>query len=171
MISALVPGSLRILILLNSAAWFLAIFIPGAIIQKMSILHFRERSFLFRIRSWEESGVLYRTLGVREWKELKADRAGIFQDGFRKRRMHEHDEFYLKRFILETCRAELVHWVILAETLLFFLWNPLSAALLMIPFSLLINLPCIMVQRYNRPRLRRLLDLEQARMRRKEGYG
>ncbi len=67
MISALVPGSLRILILLNSAAWFLAIFIPGAIIQKMSILHFRERSFLFRIRSWEESGVLYRILGVREW--------------------------------------------------------------------------------------------------------
>ncbi len=171
MISALVPESLRTLILLNSAAWFLAIFIPGAIIQRMSIRRFRERSFLFRIRSWEQNGRVYRFLGVREWKEMMPDGAGIFQDGFRKRHMPEHDEFYLKRFILETCRAEYVHWVILALTPLFFLWNPLSAALLMFPFSLAINLPCIMVQRYNRPRLRKLLDLERAGMKRKERYG
>lgn len=166
MIPSLVPQSLRLLILLNSAAWFLAIFIPGAIIQRMSIRRFRERGFLFRIRPWERSGTVYRVLGVRQWKEMLPDGAGIFQDGFRKRHMREHDEFYLKRFILETCRAESVHWVILLETPLFFLWNPLPAALLMIPFSLAINLPCIIVQRYNRPRLRNLLDREQEKERR-----
>jgi glycosyl-4,4'-diaponeurosporenoate acyltransferase len=158
MITFLIPDTLVALILFNSSAWVLAIFIPGTLIQRVSILRFRERSFLFRPRIWEAEGRLYRRLGVRIWKEWLPDGAGIFPDGFRKRHVTEYDEFYLKRFILETCRAEAVHWVILSLTPLFFLWNPLPAALFMIPFSLLINGPCIIVQRYNRPRLRRLLD-------------
>lgn len=158
MIPFLVPDSALTLILLNSSAWVLAIFIPGTLVQRLSILRFRERSFLFRIRPWEADGALYRRLGVRVWKDWLPDGAGIFSDGFRKRHITEHDEFYLKRFILETCRAEVVHWIILALTPLFFLWNPLPAALFMVPFSLLINGPCIIVQRYNRPRLRKLLE-------------
>ncbi len=166
MIPALVPDSPLLLVLLNSGSWFLIMFITGAIIQKMAIRRFRERGFLFRTREWEQHGAVYRRLGVKKWKELLPDGAGIFSDGFRKRHMDEYDEFYLKRFILETCRAEMVHWVILAETPLFFLWNPFSAAPILIAFSLGINLPCIIVQRYNRPRLRTFLNRIQEKERR-----
>lgn len=141
----------------NSLAWFLAIFIPGYIIQKIPISRFREDFFLFKIRSWEKNGRLYRSLGIKYWKELLPDGAGIFDNGFRKRQMHGIDELYLKRFILETCRAELVHWVIIALIPLFFLWNPLQVAVWMIPFGLAVNLPCLLTQRYNRPRLQRIL--------------
>jgi glycosyl-4,4'-diaponeurosporenoate acyltransferase len=163
MIPFLVPSSAVALVFLNTIAWLVAIFLPGTLIQGMSIRRFRERSFLFRIRAWERSGSIYRFLGVRWWKELLPDGAGIYPQGFKKRRMMEHDEFYLKRFILESCRAEFVHWIILAETPLFFLWNPFPSAFYMIPFSLAINLPCIIVQRYNRPRLRHLINMEKMR--------
>lgn len=165
MIAELVPDTAVGLLFLNSLAWFLCIFLPGTLVQRLSILRFTERGLLFRIRRWEASGAVYRFLGVRYWKELLPDGAGVFREGFRKRHLNEHDEFFLKRFILETCRAEAVHWIILAETPLFFLWNPLPVAYFMIPFSLIINIPCIIVQRYNRPRLRRLLDMERGRER------
>ncbi|MGC9311870.1 MAG: glycosyl-4,4'-diaponeurosporenoate acyltransferase [Sediminispirochaetaceae bacterium] len=140
----------------NSAAWFLVIFIPGTIIQRLPLRLFREDAFLFRIRRWEREGRIYRSLGIKWWKELLPDGAGIFQDGFRKKRMHGMDQLYLKRFILETCRAELVHWVIIGLIPLFFTWNPLEVAVWMVPFGLLVNLPCLLTQRFNRPRLIRM---------------
>ncbi len=155
------------IIVVNSIAWFLAIYIPGTLIQKLPLRGFREESFLFRIRRWERSGRVYRALGIKRWKELLPDGAGLYQDGFRKKRLDLHavDELYIKRFILETCRAELVHWVIIALIPLFFLWNPLQVAVWMIPFGLAVNLPCLLTQRYNRPRLKKILQRGQGRTR------
>jgi len=144
------------IILINSVAWFLVIFIPGALIQKIPLPCFREDQFLFRIRSWEREGRVYLGLGIRRWKEHLPDGAGIFDDGFRKKKIRGTDPLYFKRFVLETCRAELVHWVIIALIPLFFLWNPLEVAVWMIPFGLAVNLPCLIAQRYNRPRLQRM---------------
>jgi glycosyl-4,4'-diaponeurosporenoate acyltransferase len=36
---------------------------------------------------------------------------------------------------------------------LFFTWNPWQIALLMVPYAVATNVPCIVAQRYNRPRL------------------
>jgi glycosyl-4,4'-diaponeurosporenoate acyltransferase len=133
------------IIVLNSLAWFLVIFIPGAVIQKLPLRLFREDGFLYRTGPWERGGRVYVALGIKRWKELLPDGAGIFPDGFRKKRVSIHgvDELYLKRFILETCRAELVHWLIIALIPLFFIWNPPQVAVWMIPFGLAINLPCL----------------------------
>lgn len=46
---------------------------------------------------------------------------------------------------------------------LFFIWNPLWAGFIMIAYAILANLPFILTQRYNRPRLQRLLQLKQQR--------
>ncbi len=148
------------IILVNSVAWFFAIYLPGTLIQKLPLRRFREDNFLFRIRPWERGGRLYLHLGIKRWKELLPDGAGLYQDGFRKKRLDVHgiDERYLQRFVLETCRAELVHWVIIALIPLFFIWNPLEVAVWMIPFGLAVNLPCLLTQRYNRPRLKKILQ-------------
>src|SRR6056297_2759720 len=146
------------IIVVNSIAWFLAIYIPGTLIQKLPLRRFREESFLFRIRHWEQNGRIYQPLGIKRWKEWLPDGAGLYQDGFRKKRLDLHavDELYVKRFVLETCRAELVHWAIIVLIPLFFIWNPPEVAVWMIPFGLAVNAPCLITQRYNRPRLQKV---------------
>jgi len=147
------------IIVINSIAWFLVIFIPGTIIQKLPLGLFHEEGFLFRPRRWEREGRIYMLLGIKRWKEFLPDGAGVFQDGFKKKRieLHKLNELYVKRFVLETCRAELVHWVIIALIPLFFIWNPREVAVWMVPFGLEVNLTCLITQRFNRPRLQKIL--------------
>jgi glycosyl-4,4'-diaponeurosporenoate acyltransferase len=57
----------------------------------------------------------------------------------------------------ETRRAETVHWLNLSAGPLFLIWcRPLLGAF-MIVFGVVAHLPFVMVQRYNRERLGRLL--------------
>jgi glycosyl-4,4'-diaponeurosporenoate acyltransferase len=58
---------------------------------------------------------------------------------------------------METCRGEAVHWIVLFCSGLFFLWNPQWLAWCMVVYAILANLPCIIVQRYNRLRMARVL--------------
>ncbi|MDY7028642.1 MAG: hypothetical protein SVR04_10130 [Spirochaetota bacterium] len=83
---ALLQKELFRIIVGNSAAWFVIIFIPGTIIQRLPLRLYRENAFLFRICPWEREGRIYRSLGIKWWKELLSDGAGIFQDGFRKKK-------------------------------------------------------------------------------------
>ena len=64
---------------------------------------------------------------------------------------------YLERWLVETCRAELVHWLALLSSGVFFLWNPPHLGFIMVLYAVIVNLPCVIVQRYNRPRLVRVL--------------
>jgi len=54
-------------------------------------------------------------------------------------------------------RAEFAHWLTMAGAPVFLLWNECWAELIMIVYALAVNLPCIIAQRYNRSRLRRLI--------------
>lgn len=86
------------------------------------------------------------------------DGAVIFPRGFSKKRMQfPMDRDYLNVFTRETCRAEFTHWLTIGCTFLFLLWNTWWVGLIMFFYSIPVNLPCIIAQRYNRPRLMRLL--------------
>ncbi|HET6952094.1 MAG TPA: hypothetical protein VFI47_17060 [Acidimicrobiales bacterium] len=63
----------------------------------------------------------------------------------------------LESFAAETRRAELVHWAIPLVVPVFALWNPPWLAGVMAAYALVANLPCLIVQRYNRGRLERIL--------------
>jgi len=63
----------------------------------------------------------------------------------------------LARFVAETRRAEYGHWLAIACTPVFALWNPPVGLALMAAYSLLVNVPFIAIQRYNRPRAQRIL--------------
>ncbi len=120
---------------------------------------FSEKQWFFRPRAWEKGGTLYeRLLNVGVWKRLLPDGSRLFRGGFRKKHMQGSDPAYLHRFVQETCRAEAAHWIVIAVAPLFFLWNPRRAGAFMIVYALAANLPCIIVQRYNRPRLMRIAD-------------
>jgi len=143
-------------ILWNVGAWFLIHCAAAGLTFLVPLSRFRPDGRLFRTRSWERGGRLYgRLCAVREWKDLLPDGAALFRGGFRKRRMAGHSPAYCRVFAAETCRAELSHWLALAAVALFFLWNPWYVALLMIPYAVAANAPCIVAQRFNRPRLLR----------------
>ena len=94
---------------------------------------------------------------VRWWKAHLPDGARWFAGGFAKARLAGRDPAYLARFVTETRRGEACHWTALACIPVFFLWNPWWADLIIAGYALAANLPCIVVQRYNRRRLRHLL--------------
>jgi len=118
---------------------------------------FDPESWLYRERSWERNGSIYQAfLKVKTWKKLLPDGATVSKSGFRKKHLGNSDTVYIRRFILETCRAELTHWVIFVFSVVFFIWNDWWIGMIMIAYALIVNIPCVVTQRYNRIRLRRV---------------
>jgi len=120
---------------------------------------FRPTRWLFRPRPWERGGAVYeRFLAVRRWKRLLPSGGTVRRGGFDMRHVTSHAPLYLRTWVLESCRAELSHWLAIPPALLFFLWNPWFVGLLMILYAILVNGPCIVAQRYNRPRFLAILE-------------
>ena len=108
--------------------------------------------------AWEHRGRFYeRVVAIKYWKDRLPDAARWFGGGFAKGTLAEVEPEYLRRFIRETWRGELCHWSALVCAPAFFLWNPWWGDLIIIGYAVGANLPCILAQRYNRVRLRRLL--------------
>jgi glycosyl-4,4'-diaponeurosporenoate acyltransferase len=95
---------------------------------------------------------------IKRWKNQLPDGARWIGEAFTKREMKATDPAYLQRFITETWRAELCHVCAFLFVPLFFLWNPWWGNCVICAYALIANLPCIIAQRYNRIRMRHLLD-------------
>ena len=116
-----------------------------------------------RVYDWERAGTVYRRLGIRLWKDRLPEAGAFFPGGFSKRRLQANDASYFGRFVLETTRAEFSHWLTWGLSLSFFAWNPWPVGALMILYGAATNGPCILVQRYNRARLIRLVQISARR--------
>ncbi|MFO7974726.1 MAG: glycosyl-4,4'-diaponeurosporenoate acyltransferase [Candidatus Hydrogenedentota bacterium] len=147
------------LIIVNVTAWPVIHMAAAWIGTQLPVDLFRTESWCYRERTWERRGRLYETVfRVRRWKDRLPDGAAIFKKGFPKKRLKAGDPEYMARFARETCRGEVVHWGVLASSVFFFLWNPWWVGLIMVAYALFANVPCIIIQRYNRIRLMRLID-------------
>jgi glycosyl-4,4'-diaponeurosporenoate acyltransferase len=150
-----VPGTWAIAV--NIAAWLVIHVVVSVSIARVALKSFNPRSWLYRQRTWEKGGRPYKSLlKVKRWKRLLPDGAAVFKAGFRKKRLAGRDAAYVQTFILEACRAELTHWIILAFSAVFFIWNEWWIGLIMIAYGLVANMPCIVAQRYNRIKLTRI---------------
>jgi glycosyl-4,4'-diaponeurosporenoate acyltransferase len=108
--------------------------------------------------TWEKQGRVYEKIfAIKRWKDRLPDGASWFKGGFAKASLGRRDPQHLRDFRRETWRGELCHWTVLALIPLFFLWNPWWGDLVIALYALAANLPCILVQRYNRHRLNRAL--------------
>lgn len=119
---------------------------------------------VLRIRWFEAGGRLYRRyLGVHRWKDRLPEAGAFFPGGQSKRHLPGADRDSLFRFAAETRRAERAHWVALGIVVAApVLWNRPLGVVLMTAYGAMINGPCIVVQRYNRARLLRLLAGDRA---------
>lgn len=128
------------------------------VFTRMSRSAFNPESFLFRIRSWEDGGKWYqRWFRIRQWKHRIPD-AAPWLKGFAKGSLSERDPKFMTAFIAETCRGEAAHYAQIPGILLTLIWNPWPvAAIVMIVYAVLSNLPCILLQRFTRARMTRVL--------------
>lgn len=145
------------LITLNVIGWPVIHLTTARLFLSLPVTYFRGNNWLFKSRRWERDGHFYERLtGVRLWKHLLPDGAPLLR-GFAKKKLLSSNRTYLETFLLETCRGESAHWVMMLAAPVFFLWNPLWADGVMCLYAVSANLPCIITQRYNRSRLRRIV--------------
>ena len=146
-------------IVVDFAAWF--IFHMAA---ALLALHLPDRWFTadrwpYRTGNWERGGQVWQDVfKVRTWKERLPDGALMLGRGYVKKRLQASHASALDDFIRESRRAELTHYLAATPAVLFFLWNPPWAGWVMIVYAILANAPCIIAQRYNRPRFARIRE-------------
>ena len=120
---------------------------------------FARDGWLLRVRIWERSGRVYQDrLRIKAWKAHLPEAGQWFAGGFDKKHLRRGDPAYLEEFVVETRRAEWTHWTLVVASPLFVLWNPWWLALAMMAYAVIANGPCIIIQRYNRCRLQRVVD-------------
>mgnify|MGYP001183180035 CR=1 FL=1 len=111
----------------------------------------------FRTRDWERDGDVYRDrLRIDRWKDRLPTVTSL--NRFSKRRLAGNDQPYLERFVLETCRAESNHVRAILSVVVMQLWTPPGVWVICFLLAFSGNLPFILIQRHNRPRLQRALE-------------
>lgn len=152
-----------ILAIAGGVAWGAWSSVCGFAAHRLPRERLERDEWIWRLGRVEAGGRAYeRVLRIKRWKDRLPEAGALFRGGFSKRRVERHDRAYLAEFAAATRRAELAHWAIVALAPTFFLWMPLFGmpwwlATAMFGYGLVANVPCILVQRYNRARLERVL--------------
>jgi glycosyl-4,4'-diaponeurosporenoate acyltransferase len=126
----------------------------GYAVHRLPLSRLQHDRWLLRPRAVERGGRLYaRRFHIQRWKDHLPEAGALFAGGVSKRQVTRD----LDRFVAETRRAEYGHWLAIAGTPVFALWNPPVGLVLMTLYSVAVNLPFIAIQRYNRQRAQRVL--------------
>lgn len=157
-VSSLATRRNLLLVLIDAGVWASWSAVCGYLAHRIPATRLSRDRGVFRLRSFEAGGRFYeRWLGIKRWKDRLPEAGALFRGGLSKRRVGAADRPALERFAAETRRAELTHWLILAASPWFFLWNPWWLGLAMLGYGFVANVPCLAVQRYNRARLLRMI--------------
>ena len=132
--------------------------------QALPRARFSAESFPYRTADLENGGRVYEKLGIKHWKDALPDMSRIMPDMVKKKMTGQNREQGMDVLIAETCVAECVHyWLIVLSLGIFLFWRGGWAVVFWLVYNILGNVPFILIQRYNRPRL---VLLEQRRKRR-----
>ncbi len=124
-----------------------------------NIKNYNDSNFIFKIRKWERQGLIYEKLfKIKKWKKVLPAGDELFKDIPHKKDLVKNNAYTLKLFINETCRAEIIHVIIMLSSILFFLFSRWIIAISMLGYAILENIWCIITQRYNRARLIYILE-------------
>lgn len=147
------------IVIVDFIVWFIIHGASALIALKIPDSFFERDSWIYKSHSWENNGNIWQSVfKIKKWKKYLPDGAAASKKGFRKKYIQSKDNDYFKTFILESKRGELTHWLIMLPAPLFFLWNPFWVGWIMILYAILVNVPCIMAQRYNRPRFIKIIS-------------
>lgn len=127
-------------------------FIIGRIVPKR---WFDSARFPYRTHAWEAR--LYKALRVKRWQGRVPDMSRLFTRLMPAKRITADTLRDIPRMLQETCVAELTHAMLSVFGLaMLWLWPGVGGAVVTAAYIILGNLPFIIIQRYNRPRLQQL---------------
>ena len=118
--------------------------------------------FPFKEFSWEHGGKIYEKLDIKGWQARIPDVSKVLRKGMPSKSLkggsYTSDSLHI--MIRETCVAESVHDILsICGLHLMGLWDGIGGVIIFLVYVLLGNLPFILVQRYNRPRLKKMRDI------------
>ena len=147
------------LVALNAMAWVAMHLGVAYLCTRIPAQQLDHRRWLFRTRSWERGGRVYQTvLRIKTWKSLLPSGGPALGADFSLAHVESRDRVYLQRWVVESCRAEITHWLAMATVVIFLLWNPPVGVAANVVYAIAANAPCILAQRYNRPRVVAILE-------------
>lgn len=142
-------------------------FISGRLIPKRWI---KPEKGWFRSFAFERSGAVYEKLGIRRWHNKVLDMSRILPCFMPAKNLSGDYEERLPVMIRETCVAEIVHIAVSIVGLrCLWMWPGVGGVTVTVIHIVLLNLPFILIQRYNRPRLVRLQQKLLKKKEKKEG--
>lgn len=113
---------------------------------------------LFQTFAWEKDGKIYdQIFHVCSWKHIIPNGSAVYSGTFSIKNLKTFDLDYLRRWLKESVRSEICHYIMIIPGFFFFLWNNVVVGWLMVAYAFINNLVPIVLQRFNRPRMRKLL--------------
>lgn len=114
----------------------------------------------FPWRTWkrEREGAIYRKIRIHKWKEKFPDMSRIFPGIMPSKKVpHNFDLAQIEHMVTETCIAEGIHgFLCFAGLGCLFLWKGTGGICAAVLYALG-NIPYCLIQRYNRPKLMKIL--------------
>lgn len=142
-------------------------FVVGRVLPKH---WFHGEEFPYCSYSFEKNGRIYEQLHIKFWQSKVPDMSRICMDLMPQKKLCGTDAEQMNRMIQETCVAELIHILLCFSGLYCVTLWPGFGGVVLALCNILGNLPFILIQRYNRPRLMRLLAGMERRRGRKENF-
>lgn len=136
--------------------WYLIIvsilaFFVGRILPKK---WFRADLFPYRTYKLEKEGRIYDKLNIRKWQNKVPDMSKVFPKMMPPKKITADCYERMPRMIQETCVAEFIHGMnCVAGLYCLKLYPGLGGIIIVLLYTFLFNLPYMLIQRYNRPRL------------------
>ena len=118
----------------------------------------------YRPLDWEENGSFYsRVLHIRKWRHLLPDKSKAVKSMYQKKLDGDFSSKHLGRLLEESCVAEFVHCALIAVAPFVALFADGACCGVCMVLFMVGNVPFVIIQRYNRPKLARLLVAAQKR--------
>lgn len=131
---------------------------------------FKADKFPYRNFAFEREGKVYRNIGVHKWQKKMPDMSQVMPDMVTKGLTPGMSADEVRTLIAETCVAEHVH-VVLCISFLYIakFWDSHVWIYLWLLYTVC-NIPFIIIQRYNRPKLLRVLSRLERKEKKSEGH-
>lgn len=109
--------------------------------------------FPYKLYAFEKNGRFYEQFNVRKWQSKVLDMSKLFPKIIPRKSVNDNLYTTLPVMIKETCVAELVHWLLVVPGFYCLFLREGAGGIIIVILYELGNIPYIIIQRYNRPRL------------------
>lgn len=150
-------------ILFLLASGILVFFIGRALPRKWIL----ENKFPYRSFKFERNGSIYEKINIRKWKDKLPDASVIISkiipNFMKKKRVENGSASEFQILVKESCIAEMTHFfAAMIGFACLAIWKGLGGAIISVLYFLW-NMIFIVMQRYNRPRYLKMIEMLEAR--------